>query len=282
VLALVTCAAARHLDGDLPLLERELPEARIVVWDDPDVDWQVFDAVVIRSTWDYHERRHEFVQWARRVESLSGLWNPLELIEWNTDKRYLLDFERDGIPIVPTEFVAVGDSVGKSIGRRIDLSTDLVVKPSVGAGSNGVIRTGGDQALARAHIATLHANGNAAMLQPYLAQVDTGGETGLVYLGGEFSHAFAKAAILAAPIVVEGGLYAEEQIERRTATPAEIAIGERVVAGLGPTAYARIDLLPTDAGPVVLEVEVTEPSLYLDLDQGAPARAAAAFRSLAA
>lgn len=278
MLALVTCDGARHLDADLPLLQRELPDARIVVWDDPNVDWQEFETVIIRSTWNYHERRLDFVQWARRVESVSRLWNPLGLIEWNTDKRYLADLASDGIPVVPTRFLDVGDPL--EIGA--DLTADLVIKPSVGAGSNGVVRTHGNEALAGAHIAALHAAGLTAMVQPYLGEVETVGETGLVFLGGEFSHAFVKAAILATAIVLEGGLYAEEQIEPRTATPAEIAIGSRVVASLPPTAYARIDLLPTDAGPVVLEVEVTEPSLYLNVDERAPARAAAVFRSLAA
>lgn len=277
MIALVTAATAIELDADLPLLTAHLPEARVAIWDDPSVDWATFDAVVVRSAWDYHLRRDEFLHWARRVTGIAPLWNPLEVIEWNTDKRYLLDLARDGLPIVPTTFVAVGEAIDE----RLDLSQDLVVKPSVGAGSNGVVRTRGEQALVGAHVASLHASGLTAMLQPYVADVDTHGETGLVFLGGSFSHAFGKSSILSAPVVLEGGLYAKEHIERRTATPAEIAIGEQVVAGLPPTAYARIDLLPTDAGPLVLEVEVTEPSLYLDVDDRAPARAAAVFRSLA-
>ncbi len=96
MLALVTCTGAVDLDADLSLLVRELPEARVEIWDDPAVDWAVFDVVIIRSTWDYHERRDDFIRWARHVESVSDLWNPFELIEWNTDKRYLLDLGRDG------------------------------------------------------------------------------------------------------------------------------------------------------------------------------------------
>jgi glutathione synthase/RimK-type ligase-like ATP-grasp enzyme len=277
VLALVTCEGARHLDADLPLLEGVLPEARVVVWDDRSVDWKSFDAVFIRSAWDYHERRDEFVAWARRVGSMTRLWNPLPLIEWNTDKRYLLDLARDGVAIVPTVFV----EPGRTVDGPTDLSGDLVIKPSVGAGANGAIRSTADPDRARSHIVGLHEAGLTAMVQPYSAEIDTLGETGLVYLGGEFSHAFTKSAILATPIVLEGGLYAEEHIERRTATATEIALGERVIAGLPPTAYARFDLLPSADGPLVLEVEVTEPSLYLNVDERAPERAAAVFRSLA-
>lgn len=277
VLALVTCEGARHLDADLPLLECALPEARVVVWDDPSVDWRSFDTVIVRSAWDYHGRREQFIAWARRVESVSSLWNPLSVIEWNTDKRYLLDLAEHGVPIVPTLFVGPGDSID-ACG---DLSDDLVIKPSVGAGSNGAIRSSHDPALARAHILGLHAAGLTAMVQPYVAEIDAVGETGLVYLGGQFSHAFAKSAILAAPVVVEGGLYAEEHIARRTAGAAERALGDQVVTHLPPLAYARIDLVPGVDGPLVLEVEVTEPSLYLSFDDAAPARAAAVFRSLA-
>lgn len=276
MLALVTCTGAVDLDADLALLVRELPEARVQIWDDPAVDWAVFDAVIIRSTWDYHERRDDFIRWARHVESVSDLWNPFELIEWNTDKRYLLDLGRDGIPIVQTTFIDPGEPI-----RDLDVSGDLVIKPSIGAGSNGVVRTRGDEDLARSHISALHARGLTAMLQAYVAEIDVAGETGLVFLGGAFSHAFEKSAILAATVESDGALFADEQVRPRTASAAEIAIGEQVVAQLPHTAYARIDLLPSATGPVVLEVEVTEPSLYLDCDEGAPARAAAVFRSLA-
>jgi glutathione synthase/RimK-type ligase-like ATP-grasp enzyme len=199
------------------------------------------------------------------------------LVEWSIDKRYLNGLAAAGIPVVPTEFVAVGESVE----RWPDMGVDLVLKPSVGAGANGVVRTHGDVALAQRHISALHASGRTVMVQPYVGEIDGAGETGLVFLGGRFGHAFGKAAILAGAVVFEDGLFAREQIEPRIATPAELAVGERVVASLGPTAYARVDLLPTADGPAVLEVEVTEPSLYLNVDAGAVARAASVFRNLA-
>lgn len=273
MLGLVTCDGARDLDADLPLLLRRLPEARIEVWTDPDVDWGRFDVVIVRSTWDYHERRDQFLQWARQVEAVSTLWNPIGLIEWNTDKRYLLDLARRDVPVVPTRFAELGEAV--------ELEGDLVIKPSVGAGSNGVLRTRGDEALARRHISALQARALTPLIQPYLAGIEEVGETDLVFLGGEYSHAICKGPILTGSVEFEEGLYAEERVEPHDATPVEIEIGRQVVAQLPPTAYARVDLLPTDGGPVVLEVEVTEPSLYLNLDDGAAARAAAVFRSLA-
>ena len=155
------------------------------------------------------------------------------------------------------------------------------MKPSVGAGSIGVRRFEDDPAGAREHIDALHARGAVAMVQQYVSAVDAHGETGMVFIGGDFSHAFRKESILASPVELEGGMFAREQTAATTpvgggASPS----AERVVATLPTTAYARVDLLPTGDGPVVLELEVVEPSLFLHLDPSAPARAAAVFRNL--
>jgi glutathione synthase/RimK-type ligase-like ATP-grasp enzyme len=277
VLALVTCRAAREFDADLPLLQAELPSASIVEWDDHTIEWHRFDVVVIRSAWDYHRRRDRFLAWARHVTDVAALWNPLSVIEWNTDKHYLADLRHQGVPIVPTTYV---DGEAADAPDAV-FHGDVVVKPTIGAGSNGVFRSRGDATGARAHARALRDSGVAAMVQPYVTAVDEVGETGLVYLGGSYSHAFRKRAILAGPVEFEGGVAATEEIANHVATEAERALGDRVLTLLPETAYARIDLLPTGAGPVVLELELTEPSLYLDQDRRAAARAAAVFRSLA-
>lgn len=276
MLALVTCVDAIALDADLVALLAELPEARVTAWDDPSVDWSAFDAAILRSTWNYASRHDDFVDWLRRVATETQLWNPLATVEWNVDKRYLADLAGRRFAVVPSSFVAPGTSVPE----RIDLDADLVIKPNVGGGSQGVLRTH-DRATAAEHIATLHAEGRTAIVQPYQRGVDDHGETGLVYLGGRFSHAFRKAPILTGPIEWEGALFAKETIGACRPTDAERELGDRLVASVGPTAYARVDLVPGPSGPLVLELELTEPSLFLDTDPGASERAAAAFRSLA-
>ncbi|MAT04851.1 MAG: hypothetical protein CL424_07395 [Acidimicrobiaceae bacterium] len=278
MIALVTCADARDLDADLPLLLEHLEgEAEVVVWDDPSVDWSSYAAVIIRSAWDYPRRRDEFLAWAHRVAGATQLWNPADVLEWNTDKRYLQRFADAGIPTVPATVVDIG-----VVPPDDDLVGDIVVKPTVGGGSKGVQRVTDDPAAARVHIAVLHADGAAAMIQPYRANIDTEGETGLVYLGGSFSHAFEKSAILAAPIEWEGTLYVKERIEARVPTAEQRALADRVVAGLPATAYARVDLVPGADGPELLELELTEPSLFLETDPDAPERAVAVFRNLMA
>jgi glutathione synthase/RimK-type ligase-like ATP-grasp enzyme len=278
VLALVTSSAAQALDTDLPLLVAELPEATIVTWDDHTVDWAAFGAVVLRSTWDYHAHLDRFLDWARSVAAVTALWNPPQLIEWNIDKRYLLELAASGIPIVPTQFVAAGDDLPPCSG-------DIVVKPAVGAGSFGVRRFGDDSTGAHEHIDALRSRGAVAMVQEYQSAIDVHGETGLVFVGGGFSHAFRKEPILASTVeweAVDGqaGMFAREQTAATAASPAERALGELIVGALPAAAYARVDLLPTDDGPVLLELEVVEPSLFLHLDAAAPARAAAVFRNL--
>lgn len=273
MLALVTCAAARDVDDDLPRLRVELPDAAVVDWDDDSIDWAGFGAVVIRSTWDYPRRRTEFLEWAAHVDSLTALWNPLALIRWNIDKRYLLDLAAAGVPITPTTVV-------EDAGDTVELGGDVVVKPAVGAGSIGVFRSRSDRAAARRHVEALLAAGSSVIVQPYQAAIDDLGETGLVYLGGRFSHAFEKAPILNGRPEPDGVLMMKESTRPHRATAAERELGDRIVGSMGPTAYARVDLVPSEAGPVLMELELTEPSLFLEHDAGAAERAASVFRSL--
>lgn len=281
-IALVTSQDLTTIDVDDELLASHLPGALVVPWEDETVTWSDFDLVILRSTWNYTEHLEEFLAWAERVDRQTRLVNPLSVITWNTDKRYLAALEQAGIPVVPTTYVAPGDEAPEHV-----LAGHIVVKPTVGAGSRGAALIRDDVDAATAHVRMLHAQGQVAMIQPYLSHVDTRGETALVYVGGTFSHAARKAAILSRDLEWSTGLYADEKIVPATATASEREVGDRIVASLPElvpggedVAYARVDLLPTDHGPVVLELELTEPSLFLMVDPGAAARAAAAFLSL--
>ena len=283
--ALVSCDEARDIDYDMDEVRRALlaigVDATVVSWDDPAADWASFDRAVLRSTWDYHRRVDEFLSWARRVAALTRLSNGIDIVEWNTDKHYLAEIARAGFAVVPTTYVEVGDDARSAV-EHLLASGDVVVKPCVSAGSNDTERHGRvDDAMRQ--IDTLLAGGRSVMLQPYMARVDVDDETGLVYLNGEYSHAFAKGPLLAAAKNMEGGLYAEERIEARVASAEQRALGDALVAWVtrrfGPPLYARVDLLPTDDGPVLVELEMTEPSLYVALGPGAADRFARAITS---
>ncbi|MGN9909585.1 ATP-grasp domain-containing protein [Phytohabitans sp. LJ34] len=285
--ALVTCDQIPELDADdqlvVPALRERGVEAVPVVWDAPTVDWASFALAVIRSPWDYVARRDEFVAWAAKVP---GLANPADVVSWNTDKRYLRELAAAGVPVVPTTWVEPGEAWEPPPGG------EFVVKPAVGAGSLDTGRYNLDEAehreLAAAHVARLHAAGRLVMVQPYLAAVDTYGETSLMFFPAEgelaFSHAIRKGAMLTGPDQATDGLYKEESIRPRSPLDAEMEIARQALAAVpgGPDRllYARVDLIPgPDDLPVLVELELTEPSLFIGTADAAPARFAEAIVS---
>jgi glutathione synthase/RimK-type ligase-like ATP-grasp enzyme len=279
-LALITCASLPDLDPDDQLLLAPLRNAGVdvaaTVWDDVFVDWNDFDLCVIRSTWDYPARRATFIDWARGVAALA---NPAEVIAWNTDKRYLGELATAGIPVVPTTWISPSDEVVLPPTGR------YVLKPSVGAGSvDAAAFTLDDEqerVLAHAHVARLVAAGQTVMAQPYLDAIEQHGETALIFLGGDFSHAIVKGAMLVGDKGLEaGGLYLEESVAASEPTPAQLAVARRAIAavpgGADQLTYARVDLVPDATGdPTLMELELTEPSLYLRCAPGAAERFAA-------
>lgn len=282
MLGLVTVDVAVPLDPDLTPFADACSarlgdnRVRVVSWDDVDIDWTSFEAVIIRSTWDYTERLDEFLAWADRVGEVTVLINGADVIRWSADKRYLRDLAAEGIPIVPTTFVELGETA--------PVVNELhVVKPTIGAGSSGARRCEPDEVAA--HVAALHDDGRTAMVQPYLSQLDEFGESAFCYVpspngaGLELSHVFRKGAILTSTDVEqEGDLFAKEEISARQPNEQEQALAEavlatRIVTSFDRIVFARIDIAPSDdpAGPepyVLMELELIEPSFYLDTMPG--------------
>ncbi|HEX5542744.1 MAG TPA: hypothetical protein VFX60_14480 [Micromonospora sp.] len=283
--ALVTCADIPELEDDDRLVVEPLAargvRAEPVAWDAADVDWAGYDLVVLRSPWDYVPRRDDFVAWAKTVPELL---NPADIIDWNTDKRYLEQLVGAGVPVVPTTWVEPGQEwIPPAAG-------EWVVKPAVSAGSKDTGRydllDADHRRLAVEHVARLQAAGRLVMVQPYLSAVDSVGETALLYFVGPdgpvFSHAIGKGAMLTGPDLGVDGLYKEEKIEARTATDAERAVAEQVLAavpgGVNRLLYARVDLIPGPGGaPLLVELELTEPSLFLGYAPDAAERLADAI-----
>ncbi|MGV9214639.1 ATP-grasp domain-containing protein [Micromonospora sp. RB23] len=284
--ALVTCSRLVELDPDDrlvldPLAARGIT-AEAAVWDDPDVDWSAYDLVVLRSPWDYALRRDEFVAWAATVPTLV---NPADVVRWNTDKRYLGELSAAGVPTVPTSWVEPGETWSPPADTG-----EYVIKPAVSAGSQDTGRyhlaDPEHRALAEAHVRRLSAAGRTTMVQPYLRAVDTEGETALLFLAGPdglaFSHAIRKGPMLTGPDLGPDELYKDEEISPRTARAEQLAVADRTLAaipgGTRQLLYARVDLISgPDGGPVLVEVELAEPSLFLGYADNAPDRLAAAI-----
>lgn len=272
--ALVTAREARGLDEDLPPLETAMRTADlrpdVVDWDDPAVDWSSYDFALLRSTWDYTDRLHEFLAWVDSAASRTILLNPPGVVRWNTDKHYLTELARAGVPVVPSSFIEPGESAVETLGAflaRNDMR-EFVVKPSVGAGSRDTQRHPRHAvAPAVAQAQRLLSAGRSVLLQPYLDSVDRDGETSLIYFQGRFSHAIRKGALLpagstASPAI---GLFAPEKITARIPGADELQTAERVLAALPfeMPLYARVDLIRNaTSSPVLLELELTEPSLF--------------------
>jgi len=285
-IALATSAEIANLDEDESLLRDALIargiDAQPAVWSDESIDWSQFNLVILRSVWDYTEHHARFLEWAARVSAVTRLLNSVDVITWNSDKRYLRDLAAAGIPVVPTFFVEP-DAPAWEVPADC---TDFVVKPAVSAGSKDTARYGADDSrdAADAHVNYLLADGRTVMIQPYLNAVDTAGETAVIFMGGEFSHSIRKGAMLPTrgeqPEHNNG--YVAEEITSRTPSDAELALARRVLAaypgGADQLLYARVDLIPDAQGnPMLIEFEVTEPSLFFGKDAGAADRMAGAI-----
>jgi glutathione synthase/RimK-type ligase-like ATP-grasp enzyme len=276
--ALVTSADLPNLDNDdrplIPALADRDVTAVPAVWDDPVVDWTSFDLAVVRSTWDYAPRQEEFVAWARQVPRIE---NPADVLRWNTDKRYLRDLEAAGVPVIPTVWLDPARHLSKrAVDTRMPAFGDFVVKPVVSAGAKDTGRykpvDAKSRYLAIEHTMRLLDTGRWVMIQPYVTSVDSHGETCLMYVDGMFQHAIRINALLTGPSrpTVGLGLYAAETMTSVTPTDDQRAVCERALAVAGDVLhldrsllYARVDLVDGADGPLVIELELAEPSLRM-------------------
>jgi hypothetical protein len=290
-IAFATAIVSAALDDDMPPLLAACDRAGLVAevraWDDATVSWARYDAVVLRSPWDYFERLPAFLAWCARVDRDSRLMNPLPVLRWNTDKHYLVDLQAAGVPVVPTRFVEPDAEPLPALDAFFAAFPDaaeVVVKPVVSAGSRDTQRYRREQTFAAAnHLGALLDAGRSAMLQPYLDAVDTRGETALLYFDGSFSHAIRKAALLRPDEAAVDHTGLPDAIAAREPGADELQVGEAVLAALrerhtGPLLYARVDLIRDAAdAPRLLELELTEPSLFFDQAPGAADRFVAAL-----
>jgi glutathione synthase/RimK-type ligase-like ATP-grasp enzyme len=267
----------------LALLRDRGVDAQIVAWDVDGIDWDGFDLVVIRSTWNYTSHYDRFLQWTDSIGE--RLQNSPALVRWNSDKRYLGDLADAGLAVVETHYVAPGDAPP-------ELDGEVVVKPAVSVGARSTGRFGSERVdAARALIARITSMGGTAMVQPYYASVDTEGETAMVFIDGEFSHALRKRAVLrpneVAPIRDDAigaaeVMYDPNLVHAGSATASEVRFAEAVIDEIrrrfGAPLYARVDVIcAPDGSPVLLELEAIEPSLYFDEAPGVAERLADAI-----
>jgi glutathione synthase/RimK-type ligase-like ATP-grasp enzyme len=263
---LVTTAHLPVPDGDTPRLAAALTQRGLTVdvadWNYEGVDWSTAALTVVRSPWDYVDHLDAFLAWAARVDAVSALWNPLALLEWNTHKAYLLDVRERGAPIVPT-VVLLGGSAA-SLDGICDAQgwNAVVVKPAVASGARGARRSEVGDLDAQAHLDALLAEGDV-LVQQFVPTIAEEGEWSVVLVNGQIAHALRKR-----PAAGDYRVQEEWGGTAELVTPSDSLadLATRVYAVLPtPALYARIDIVSIAGRWHLMEIEVTEPYLWLEL-----------------
>jgi hypothetical protein len=225
-----------------------------VCWDDPDARWPSAGMVLLRSTWDYHQRLNAFLGWVDYVGSVTKLCNPAEVIRWNSHKQYLIELADQGVTTIPTRLVLAGEHATLEEGLQI-------IKPAVSVGADRTIR-GATQADLDALVAT-----DDALVQPYVPEVETEGELSIVCIAGEPTHVVRK-------VPATGDFRAQEQhgasfdaipiqVDHAQLARAAIDAARATTASDDAPLYARVDAVPVEGQLHLMELELIEPTLWL-------------------
>lgn len=266
LVALATSEGFPDLDPDsrllLPALAAAGVDAQPAVWTDPSVDWAAFDAVVVRSVWDYFDREAEFLAWVARAGAVAKLFvNPPGVVAWNARKTYLRDLGARGVPVVDTLYLTRGEAVTVPFARA-------VVKPTVSGASQGLREVAGGT--------EVRAGAEDLMVQPLLESIADEGELSLLFAAGALSHTVRK-------VPARGDIRSQPQfgstVAGEPATAEARDVARDVLDAVGAElAYARVDLVRAADGTLrLIELEVIEPLLYLGWDERSPARFASAI-----
>ena len=277
---LVTSDALADLYEDDRLLVGALADIGIAsapaVWSDASVDWTSFDALVMRSPWDYFERVAEFRAWLdARIAADALLFNSREILEWNFDKGYLQNLARAGVALVPTICIAVNGKADIPALARARGWNDIVVKPAIGGGGYRCqrFRLAEFDRYAGEIAKTLEDRG--LLVQPFLPEIQSGGELSLLFFDGVYSHAVCKRP-KAGDYRVQfqfGGTDEDVQVSKELVAQAQVCIAHAPA----PTVYARVDGVVRNGEFLLMELEIFEPLMFLSRHAEAPARFARAI-----
>lgn len=270
-LALATCSKQPDLhESDIPLIalfKEYNIEAKAAIWNDPDIDWRNYDAVLIRSVWDYHLYETDFTQWLEAlVENGIYVLNPVNTILKNNHKFYLQQLEQSGINIIPTVFVPGTESfrIPAIVASEWNKA---VIKPAVSAGSylTKVFTVSEADAIEKEY--STIARERDLLIQPFLPEVISNGELSLLYFNRQFSHAVLKTP-------KQGDFRVQQEFGGHTVayTPsAETleAAGNILQKIPGELLYARVDGVILNGRFALMELELIEPYLFFGYKQGA-------------
>ncbi|MET0595988.1 MAG: hypothetical protein ABW133_25025 [Polyangiaceae bacterium] len=278
--ALVTSEAFANLYEDDHLLVAALAEIGIAsvpaVWSDAGIDWTSFDALVMRTPWDYFERVAEFRAWlGARIAERTRMFNAPEILEWNFDKRYLQDLARVGVAVVPTLAIAQNATADIAALARARGWNEIVVKPSIAGGAYRTYRFRIEEFDSYAADIAETLKDRGVLVQPFLPEIQTGGELSLLFFDGVFSHAVCKRPT-AGDYRVQfqfGGSNETVQVSDELIAQARVSIAHAPALPV----YARVDGVVKDGQFLLMELEIFEPLMFLSRHPEAPARFARAI-----
>jgi len=279
-------------------------------WRQTEVPWNGFDAIIIRSTWDYQAHSDEFLRVLEAIDrGPARLANSLPLVRWNLSKLYLKELDKNGVPIVPTLWDDAVEAADFAKWFEELGAPELVIKPVVGANGDFAYRVNVDDDHLRLAEIAEHHDGEMFMVQPFMHSVISEGEFSLFFFNEQYSHAILKtpaqgefrsqeergsslAAIKPSDRLLHRAHQAMDEVMGRGEGAAPTKVSERRDAGVGaaprresasqgvatPPLYARVDLVRDAHDDFrIMEVELIEPALYLRMDPGAPGRFARAI-----
>ena len=260
----------------VPALEAIGVETTVVIWSDSSVEWRSFDAVILRSCWDYHLRIDEFRSWLARLETAGvATFNSPSLIRWNADKRYLLDLARRGVATIPTMVVSGGAANDVARVAAAEGWPRVVIKPAVSASGYETYALDAPLDPGASAIAGRVASLGDTLVQPFAPEVPRDGEYSFTFLDGEFSHATIKRA---APTefrvqTEHGGSVGTIEPPLSLVTQAAAVLRALPEVPL----YARVDGIARESAFLLMELELIEPNLFLEFGSGAAERLARAI-----
>ncbi len=273
-IAWVTCRTIPEPDLDevptLSALRAAGMEAEKLAWDDPGATVSgAFEAAILRSCWNYYEDPEGFLLWLAGLSERMPVWNPVDVVRWNHHKRYLSELEARGVDIIPTEFISRGQSANLNEVCRRRQWDRIVIKPAISAGSYLTRRFEASEFEAASQFLTETLVDRDMLVQVFVPSVATQGERAVIQIDGRFTHAVVKAARYS---------HEDESVsEAREVAAEERSIAEAALAAAREAGnfstdrllYARTDLVEWDGKSVVSELELLEPSLFLDRHTGA-------------
>ena len=248
----------------------------VISWHAIDIDWSQYDAVIVRSTWDYQEHADAFIDKLIEITKHDTvLINPLSLMQWNISKRYLQILQTQGITIIPSVFfdsVAISDIYAQF--AYFD-TQEIIIKPLISANSENTFRLDHTNLMAQAGPLSNIFSTTPCVIQPFLDSVINEGEYSLFYFNGEYSHTIRKV-----PKPGDFRVQEEHGGELITVIPDErqLSAAAKVLAALPEKSlYARVDLIRNPRAQKddiwqLMEVELIEPSLYFNMDEASPER----------